>query len=166
MSLPQQPLHACLLPAASHHGSLHRATNPHEFNLDGVRFLGTSGQNVDDMAKYAKFPRAGRLDALERCLQWRHLAPTAPDTLTCYPFHDVDPFILAETPHVYFVGGQPSFETALVRGSGAQPQVRLVCVPDFASAGGCLVLLNLRTLQCHPMYFDSGAAAAGGGGGR
>lgn len=29
-----------------------RATNPHEAELDGVRLLGTSGQNVDDMAKY------------------------------------------------------------------------------------------------------------------
>ena len=25
---------------------------------------------------------------MESCLNWRHLAPTAPDTLTCYPYQD------------------------------------------------------------------------------
>ena len=43
---------------------------------------------------------------MERSLQWRHLAPTAPDTLPCYPFCDTDPFVLGECPHVYFVGNQ------------------------------------------------------------
>lgn len=31
-----------------------RATNPHSFSVDGVAFLGTSGQNIDDMAKYSR----------------------------------------------------------------------------------------------------------------
>jgi DNA polymerase delta subunit 2 len=28
-------------------------TNPHCFEVEGVSFLGTSGQNVDDMALYS-----------------------------------------------------------------------------------------------------------------
>lgn len=56
VSLPQQPLHRCLFPAAGRYASLTRATNPHQFTLEGLTFLGTSGQNVDDMAKYAQFP--------------------------------------------------------------------------------------------------------------
>ena len=31
-----------------------RVTNPHQFELDGVSFLGTSGQNVDDVIKYSQ----------------------------------------------------------------------------------------------------------------
>jgi DNA polymerase delta subunit 2 len=29
-------------------------TNPHEFDVDGLQLLGTSGQNVDDLAKYSR----------------------------------------------------------------------------------------------------------------
>jgi DNA polymerase delta subunit 2 len=66
----------------------------------------------------------------KRTLEWRHLAPTAPDTLctlvVCnqdyqlmigiYPFPDADPFIIQQRPDVYFLGNQPDFETALVGG--------------------------------------------------
>ena len=50
-ALPQQPMHRCMFPGASSYNSFRSATNPHEFAIDGVRFLGTSGQNVDDVYK-------------------------------------------------------------------------------------------------------------------
>jgi len=31
---------------------------------------------------------------LSDMLQWRHCAPTAPDTLDTYPFFDTDPFVV------------------------------------------------------------------------
>lgn len=46
------------------------------------------------------------LTLLEDTLAWRHMAPTAPDTLPCYPFCHNDPFIIKETPHVYFTANQ------------------------------------------------------------
>ena len=51
-SLPPTRHARCLFPGAASHGSLVRATNPHEFECGGVRVLGSSGQVVDDMAKY------------------------------------------------------------------------------------------------------------------
>lgn len=54
VALPQQPFHRCLFPAATSYGSFHRSTNPHEFELDGVVLLGSSGQGVDDAAKYSR----------------------------------------------------------------------------------------------------------------
>jgi DNA polymerase delta subunit 2 len=56
------------------------------------------------------------LEVMDKLLQWRHLAPTAPDTLTCYPFHDLDPCIIHTAPHVMFAGNQPEFATAVVKG--------------------------------------------------
>jgi DNA polymerase delta subunit 2 len=60
----------------------------------------------------------GRLDLLSKTLTWRHLAPTAPDTLTCYPFADDDPFVLQQTPHILFAANQPQFETRVMEGRG------------------------------------------------
>lgn len=155
-TLPQQPLHRCMFPGAAAYSSLHRATNPHDFDLDGVAFLGTSGQNVDDVSRYSEIE--DRCAILERLLRWRHLAPTAPDTLAAYPYFDADPFILDTCPHVFFAGGQPSFATALVEGvegeAGRSAAVRVVSVPNFCTTG-CVVLVNLSTLDCHPLYFDA-----------
>lgn len=57
-----------------------------------------------------------RLDLLAKTLSWRHMAPTAPDTLTCYPFADEDPFVLQQCPHIMFAGNQPAFDTRLHEG--------------------------------------------------
>ena len=53
---PPSPLPppSCLFPAATSYGSFNRVTNPHDFEVDGVHFLGTSGQNVGDLAKYSR----------------------------------------------------------------------------------------------------------------
>lgn len=204
-ALPQQPLHACLLPAsASRFGgkggqegsskgpSLVRATNPHDFELGGVRFLGTSGQNVDDVLRWstlglgpsnldggaAEEPTAAntatvgdgrrRLEALRALLAWGHLAPTAPDTLAAFPFRSADPFVMEGCPHVFFCGGGREFATATAdvgedgrvvvasagkdggSGDSSSRTVRLISVPDF-SASPVIVLVNLRTLDCHPV---------------
>ena len=63
-------------------------------------FLGSAGQPLDDMMRYV--PGDDRLGALVESLKFRHLAPTAPDTLGCCPFTTTDPFVLKECPHVYF----------------------------------------------------------------
>ncbi|CAM9922204.1 unnamed protein product, partial [Laminaria digitata] len=43
-TLPQQPLHPCLLRNATRFGSLQRVTNPHEAKIGERVFLGSSGQ--------------------------------------------------------------------------------------------------------------------------
>jgi len=152
-ALPQQPLHACLLRGASAYESLCRVTNPHAFEVDGVRFLGTSGQNVDDVARYSR--GGDRLAMAANTLRWRHVAPTAPDTLACFPYHESDPFIIETCPHVYFAGCQPEFAAGTVGGGpGGGPAVRIVLVPSFADTG-VAVLVNLRTLACRPISFAS-----------
>ena len=98
-----------------------------------------------------------RAAILGRLLEWRHLAPTAPDTLAAYPYFESDPFILEACPHVLFAGGQPAFATALAEAPGGG-SVRLVAVPNFA-ATGCVVLVNLATLACQPIYFDDAMQA-------
>lgn len=99
-----------------------------------------------------------RVQILESLLRWRHLAPTAPDTLAAYPYFEADPLILERCPHVLFAGGQPAFATAMVEQDGSdgasQAVVRVVSVPNFCTTG-CVVLVNLSTLACHPVVFDA-----------
>ena len=148
VALPQQPLHRCLFPLASSL-SLSRVTNPHSFHLGDVNFLGTSGQNVNDLSKYSR--HSDRLSMMELCLNSQHLAPTAPDTLTCYPFDKTDPFVIKTTPHVFFAGNQPEFRSSKVDGDQGQG-VLLVAIPSFEQTSTA-VLVNLLTLECSPISF-------------
>ncbi|XP_071585384.1 DNA polymerase delta subunit 2 [Heliangelus exortis] len=158
-TLPQQPLHHCMLPLATAYSTLHLVTNPYQADVDGVRFLGTSGQNISDIFKYSSMD--DYLEILEWTLLAGHLCPTAPDTLGCYPFYKSDPFILTECPHIYFCGSAPRFQSKLLKGEEGQ-QVLLVTVPDFsATQTACLV--NLRDLSCQPVTFCGFGAEDEGG---
>ncbi|CAB4286855.1 unnamed protein product [Prunus armeniaca] len=150
-ALPQQPLNRCLFPGSSAYNTFRSCTNPHCFDLDDIRFLGTSGQNIDDLEKYSE--AKDKLEFVERTLRWRHLAPTAPNTLGCYPFTDRDPFLIESCPHVYFIGNQDKYDSRLIKGSEGQ-MVRLICIPKFCETG-VAVVLNLGNLECHTLSFGT-----------
>ena len=91
VSLPQQPLHPALFPQARAYvgtgpgkgdGSFDPVTNPWDGEIEGWKFLGTGGQNVDDVFKYVE--SEDRLGMMEAMCRWRCVAPTAPDTLCSY----------------------------------------------------------------------------------
>lgn len=172
VSLPQQPLHPALFPRSRAYAAgptsaapagkksapqpdthpLHPATNPAFFTIAGQLFLGSGGQTINDIAKYVD--PADSLELMEHTLRWRLLAPTAPDTLWCYPYQSEEPFVLADgwCPHVYFVGNQGKFGTSVVEGPEGQ-RVRCVAVPKFAETGE-VVLLDLETLDVEVVRFE------------
>lgn len=150
--LPQQSLHKCMFPQTAQYSTLHCATNPVDCTVDGVRILGTSGQPVDDIFRYSQLDVG--LDILDKTLEWGHLVPTAPDTLGCYPFYDVDPYILHECPHVLFAGNQSHFKHKIHKGASGQ-HVLVLTIPKFCQSR-TIVLVNLRTLEAYPMVFQSG----------
>ncbi|KAL0186614.1 hypothetical protein M9458_018284, partial [Cirrhinus mrigala] len=78
-TLPQQPLHRCMFPLSVPFPTLQLVSNPYQAIVDGIRFLGTAGQNISDIVKYSSVD--DHLEILESTLRFRHLAPTAPDTL-------------------------------------------------------------------------------------
>ncbi|KAK6334060.1 hypothetical protein TWF696_002562 [Orbilia brochopaga] len=156
-SLPQQKMHPTMFPQTKFYtgSTFIPSTNPCACEIDGVRFLGTGGQTIDDIFKYVDGD--DRLDMMEKTLRWRHVAPTAPDTLWCYPFQEVDQFIVDTCPHIYFVGNQPEFGTRLAVGANDQV-VRLITVPKFAETGE-LVLIDLDTLEPEVICFKSKSVA-------
>ena len=83
-TLPQSPIHRGIMPMTAKQESFQAVMNPYAFEVDGVRFLGTSGQNLDDVYRYSDIE--DRLEIAEMMLKWRNIAPTAPDTL-CIMLH-------------------------------------------------------------------------------
>ncbi|KAI1048643.1 hypothetical protein LB506_002347 [Fusarium annulatum] len=161
-SYPQQPVHPAMFPSARAYardptapatqpGWFDTVTNPWEAELEGWRFLGTGGQNVDDVFKYVGSD--DRLGMMEAMCRWCCCAPTAPDTLWSYPFQDDDPFVMQTCPHLYFVGNQPHFSTKVIHGPEGQ-SVRLVTVPSFAETKE-LVLIDTETLEVERVKISS-----------
>ncbi|KAF7190399.1 DNA polymerase subunit delta-2 [Pseudocercospora fuligena] len=161
-ALPQQPIHPAMftrcraymaapLAAETEPSWLDSTTNPAEFDLQGWRFLGAGGQTVEDVYKYVDGEE--RLEMMEAMLRWRLSAPTAPDTLWCFPFQDGDKFVIQECPHVYFAGCQPKFESSTIEGPHGQ-QVKLIAVPSFKETGQ-VVLMDLEDLSVEVVIFEA-----------
>lgn len=154
VALPQQPLHPALFlkslsyterpgdSADTLHG-LDMVTNPWDGDIDGHRVLGTGGQAVADLLKYVKEVRP--VEVMEMMLRWRCVAPTAPDTLWCYPFQDDDPLLVKECPHLYFAGCQEKFGKRVIEGPEGQ-KVLVVSVPRFSTSRK-IVLVDMETWE-------------------
>ncbi|KAG5645811.1 hypothetical protein DXG03_005152 [Asterophora parasitica] len=184
--LPQQNLPKAMFGAVSKLPTFSCETNPTYIRFGSLpeteeapatrpplarTLLVNSGQPLNDMFKYLPSPPNTRLSILESTLKWRHMAPTAPDTLWCHPYFGGDPFIMTETPDVYIVGNQKRFATKMIvereeseqsdNGNGPKTRCRVVMVPEFARTG-VLVLVNLRTLDVKTMTFSvQGMTGAG-----
>ncbi|TFK90949.1 hypothetical protein K466DRAFT_542531 [Polyporus arcularius HHB13444] len=181
------PTYICVAPAREPAPSSSRASQPgastskgkvngmsaHPDKAEPTRsILVHSGQPVDDMFKYVCTPPTTRMKLVESTLRWRHVAPTAPDTLWCHPFFLKDPFVMAQTPDLYIVGNQPAFATKLVQDDGDEDvedeterstkRCRIVLLPRFRESG-LLVLVNLRTLEVRRVQFAVEGMSAGGG---
>ncbi|KAL6706919.1 DNA polymerase delta small subunit Cdc1 [Coniothyrium glycines] len=154
VALPQQPLHPALFPLsrlyaeppAKTNETLHgldTVTNPWQGDIEGYRVLGTGGQTVADLLKYVD--EVESLEVMEMMLRWRCIAPTAPDTLWCYPFQDDDPMLLTDCPHVYFAGCQEKFGRRMIEGPAGE-KVLLISVPRFRETG-CVVLVDMESWE-------------------
>jgi DNA polymerase delta subunit 2 len=154
VALPQQPLHPALFPnarlyanpPASLEPTLHgldTVTNPWAGDIEGHRILGTGGQTLADLLKYVDNVKP--LQVMEMMLRWRCIAPTAPDTLWCYPFQDDDPLVVRECPHMYFAGCQDGFGKKVISGPEGQ-EVLLISVPRYRETG-VVVLVDLESWE-------------------
>nr|CAB3265001.1 DNA polymerase delta subunit 2-like [Phallusia mammillata] len=150
--MPQKPLHPCMFSSARrfNNSTFHTVSNPYECKINGVHLLGTSGQNINNMKMFGNISDSAEL--LSLTLNAQHLAPTAPDTLGCFPYYKTDPFIVNKCPHIYFCGNQDKFSSDIETGENNQ-RVLLLSVPAFVKTSSA-VLVNLKTLDCQEVSFD------------
>ena len=142
--LPYQPFHPCLLRKSCDGGNTVPVTSPFEFTLqnDAITVLGTSGENLSELCDQTTI--SSLCDMLEALIRCNHLVPTAPDTLPCYSYKKDDPFILQKTPHLFFAGNAPQFETRLFTSTcevtGEFVSCRLVAIPKFETSPGVVIV--------------------------
>lgn len=156
LSLPQHPIHPVLLPRCRKLATFQSVTNPYSFSVAGVRFVGTSGQPVEDIMNFSEIDAP--IDALKLIAEAQYLCPTSPDTLPCYPFTGNDPFCFAAepaaAPHVIFSGGHRHFGVQYYdrsangwtsqRPSADAGLPLVLCIPQF-SESCILVLVDLAS---------------------
>eukprot|EP00826_Nyctotherus_ovalis_P046931 TRINITY_DN5343_c0_g5_i1.p1 TRINITY_DN5343_c0_g5~~TRINITY_DN5343_c0_g5_i1.p1 ORF type:complete len:174 (+),score=40.97 TRINITY_DN5343_c0_g5_i1:1076-1597(+) len=140
--LPQRPLAKCLFDSMGNIDKLELVTNPCTFQLNGMTMLGISGMSLLDIMAHSSYSEP--IEIMKKQLEWRHICPTAPDTLRTYPFEDADPFVLEESPNIFFAGNQSKFDTATV--SQNSIAIRLMCIPSFVRTQQ-LALLDIETLE-------------------
>jgi len=147
---PQQPMHACLFPKSSRSTGFKSRSNPFMASVARRLIVATSGQNIANVIRCSTIE--GELDALRRTLLWRHVAPTAPDTLGCYPFLDKDPFVMETRPDLYLAGNCSRFDSCWVPSpSGVEGEGTLcVTVPRF-DLTQTAVIVNLRTMTAETL---------------
>ncbi|KAL6946881.1 hypothetical protein ACO0QE_001734 [Hanseniaspora vineae] len=149
-SLPQQPLNHKLFAQRNLHTYLELTTNPSVSIIqeNNMEMLLTSGENLNDIFKY-NYITQSRQQMMELTLKCQNIAPTAPDTLFCYPFDDKDPFVLDKWPNVYAIGNQPEFfdftTTTVGNEKSSTAGIKCIGVPDFSKNQG-LVVFNPTTL--------------------
>ncbi|KAI0985789.1 hypothetical protein GJ496_001355 [Pomphorhynchus laevis] len=103
--LPRQPLDRNLFPILKkqvHRDNCRFTTNPYEFELNDIRFLGICGSIIEDIKSHSGHTNS--LDIVDLLLKIGHVYPTAPETLGCFPTNDTeDCFILSTLPDVLYV---------------------------------------------------------------
>ena len=120
--------------------TLNLVENPYIFDIYSNElkskkyFLGTSGENINCIMQYTSINDP--LIAMEKTLQWGHLAPLAPDTFRIYPFTEKDPLLIEKIPDIYFISGKNDFNMKNIEMNFDEKNKRnvtLIELPDFSS---------------------------------
>ena len=119
--------------------TLNLVENPYIFDIYSNKlkskkyFLGTSGENINCIMQYTSINEP--LIAMQKTLEWGHLAPLAPDTFRIYPFTDKDPLLLDRIPDMYFISGKNDFNTKVIEMNNGKNKknVTLLELPNFSS---------------------------------
>lgn len=140
-------------------GEIVAVTNPYQFELRGIRFLGTSGDNVTYLQKMTN-PNRSPVEVMEQMIELNHVCPTAPKAPDSYPFDrkKPDPMIIDKLPHVFFAGNQSSaysYTKSYENNDTESVDVHFIGIPKTKDTM-CAYVLNLRTMQLDAIDMKTG----------
>lgn len=129
--LPQQKISKKFFPLAKNNSNIFMYTNPSWFNIDEMSLLCVSSQPLNDLKFF--FPFETEHSILEKTLNWKIIAPTAPDTLPCYSLGNLDPFIITETPFIYVSSTKKEF--GISRYKNKDNETLILSLPEYSETG-------------------------------
>lgn len=141
-SMPQTPISPIYFPESRKLKTVRCVTNPYLASFDDVIVLGTSGQGVKSVFKQTSY--TDFVSCMEAMLKWRHILPSAPDSIPCLPFTKTDPFVIRSLPHVFFSAGYKEFHVKKVKLNGTE--VTTFSIPSFHETS-TVVLMNMSNLK-------------------
>lgn len=94
---------------------------------------------------------------MKKTLEWRHLAPTCPDTVPCTPCVDTDPFVIYNCPAIYFCGDADVFATEMYEGTIIGFMLLVKCIMlEIALIHRFFRFTPSAVITClNPKYFTS-----------
>lgn len=121
--------------------TLNLLPNPYMFEVYSHKtktkktFLGTSGENINTILQYTDINDP--LLAMQKTIEWGHLAPLAPDTLRIYPYSESDPLLLNNIPDIYFISGKKDLNKKTIEikldENNSKKEILLIDLPDFST---------------------------------
>ena len=156
--LPQTPMPLSALSDTfehleeGHEKNLEFVSNPYKCAINEKNLIICSGQGVRDIMMYSKYDKDSTLNVLQKLYEWKHLFPTAPDTLRCQPIKDKDPLVLQEKPDLLAVGSQKQFGYERVDG------ISFVGVPKFKS--GSFAIVDVDSMETYEMNIKAGLSTS------
>jgi DNA polymerase II small subunit len=136
--------------------------NPAEVALHGVRFLLHHGRSLDDIiASVPSMDFTQPEKAMRLQLQCRHLASEYGKRTSIAP-ERVDHLVIQDVPdvfqsgHIHVVKYENYRGTQIVNSGAWQAQTDYQRRGGLIPTPGILTMVNLRTLQVHPMDFMNG----------
>lgn len=130
--LPQKPIHKRLINA-----SCQFLSNPAQFTA-GRNMLFVPPVSVQDIKLYKQ---EKSINILKMLLKTRQICPTAPDTIGCIPYKEIDPFVLESAPEYVFTIDD-DFESE-------KDKVNFFVIPSFSKSKKAVVLnMSKNTLEC------------------
>uniref|UniRef100_A0A1I7T520 DNA_pol_E_B domain-containing protein n=1 Tax=Caenorhabditis tropicalis TaxID=1561998 RepID=A0A1I7T520_9PELO len=149
---PLPPIHRVCLPrCAMSSKKVNLVTNPYEFEVNGIRVMTMSGENVTELLRTSQ--KWTGADVLANIVKWQHVAPNCPDTLDGFPLSERDPLVMETTPRVIICGNQPHAEFRRVPIDGTDETCLVVCLPKFSKTR-VACFLNLTDLTLKWQNFD------------
>ena len=145
-----QPIHDMILQVNEYRENDNNDNNEMEIDNNNE---GSSNDNKENSDTKKNTKSKSTINLLKKSLQWGHIAPTAPDSLSCYPYLKEDPFVMEDAPDIFFAGNQDQYESDTFTNKIGHT-TRIICVPSFKTTHQ-VVLVDLDTLESTPITFNA-----------